>query len=69
MPDDPKLLIVFVSCEYDLEIEVIAEGIESGRQAGMLHRLGFPLGQGFYYSPPLPTEEVSTHVASRATPR
>ena len=58
-----------VDLAHSLEIEVIAEGIESGRQAGMLHRLGCPLGQGFYYSPPLPAEEVSTHLASRATPR
>jgi diguanylate cyclase (GGDEF)-like protein len=64
-----RLARAIVDLAHSLEIEVIAEGIESGRQAGVLLDLGCANGQGFYYSPPLPAEEVSTHLAARATPR
>jgi diguanylate cyclase (GGDEF)-like protein len=64
-----RLARAIIDLAHSLEIEVIAEGIESGRQAGVLLELGCTNGQGFYYSPPLPAEEVSTHLAARATPR
>jgi diguanylate cyclase (GGDEF)-like protein len=64
-----RLARAIVDLAHSLEIEVIAEGIESGRQAGVLDELGCLNGQGFYYSPPLPAEEISSHLAARATPR
>jgi diguanylate cyclase (GGDEF)-like protein/PAS domain S-box-containing protein len=36
-----------------LKLEVVAEGIEDGNQAGALIAMGCQLGQGFYFSKPL----------------
>jgi diguanylate cyclase (GGDEF)-like protein len=35
-------------------LSVVAEGIESGEQVAALNALGCPLGQGYYFSRPLP---------------
>jgi EAL domain-containing protein (putative c-di-GMP-specific phosphodiesterase class I) len=35
-------------------LDVIAEGVASSDQLAMLRRMGCPLGQGYYFSPPLP---------------
>jgi EAL domain-containing protein (putative c-di-GMP-specific phosphodiesterase class I) len=59
-----RLARAIVNLAHSLEIEVIAEGIESRRQAVILDGLGCLRGQGFYFSPPLPAEEVSAHIAT-----
>jgi EAL domain-containing protein (putative c-di-GMP-specific phosphodiesterase class I) len=48
---------------------VIAEGIESKRQATVLGEIGCVKGQGFHYSPPLPAEEISAYLAAGAAAR
>jgi sensor c-di-GMP phosphodiesterase-like protein len=35
----------------------VAEGVETKDQAAELNMLGCPVGQGFYFSQPLPAEE------------
>ena len=42
-----------------LNRRVVAEGIETAEQAAFLHQLGCGLGQGFYYSRPLPSAEFA----------
>jgi diguanylate cyclase (GGDEF)-like protein len=64
-----RLARAIVDLAHSLEIEVIAEGIESRRQAGVLDGLGCLSGQGFYYSPPLPADEVTAHLAAGAASR
>jgi diguanylate cyclase (GGDEF)-like protein/PAS domain S-box-containing protein len=51
----PDLSIVraIVALARSLEIEVVAEGIESEEQCSILRELGCGYGQGFYFSPPL----------------
>ena len=41
----------------DLELQVIAEGVETGDQAGFLNACGCQAAQGYYYSRPMPVEE------------
>ncbi|NJN72549.1 MAG: EAL domain-containing protein [Limnothrix sp. RL_2_0] len=41
-----------------LGMSVIAEGIETAAQAEVLRELGCDMGQGYYYSPPVPIEEA-----------
>ena len=41
-----------------LNINAIAEGIEIAEQLNTLQHLDCPLGQGYYFSPPLPAEEI-----------
>ena len=47
-----------VDLAHSLGLGVIAEGVESARQAEKLVELGCPRGQGFLYSPPLAAEEI-----------
>lgn len=42
-----------------LDMEVVAEGIETADQAARLQSLGCHLGQGFFYAKPMAAEEVS----------
>jgi len=42
----------------ELGLTVIAEGIETWAQLKVLRKIGVPFGQGFYFSKPLPAEEV-----------
>ncbi|MEO0560148.1 MAG: EAL domain-containing protein, partial [Bacteroidota bacterium] len=42
----------------DLELRVVAEGIETREQLGRLRELGCQLGQGFLFSKPVPPEEA-----------
>src|SRR5262249_43238741 len=60
-----RLARAIVNLAHSLEIEVIAEGIESGQQATVLGEIGCLWGQGFHYSPPLPTVEISEKLRSR----
>jgi diguanylate cyclase (GGDEF)-like protein/PAS domain S-box-containing protein len=48
-----------VSLAKTLNLEVIGEGIEDGRQATALQSMGCDLGQGFYFAKPLGADEVA----------
>jgi diguanylate cyclase (GGDEF)-like protein/PAS domain S-box-containing protein len=50
-------------------LSVVAEGIEAGAQVTVLTAVGCTLGQGFYYSPPLPVDKAEAVLAeSSLTP-
>lgn len=61
-----------IALAQNLELDVIAEGIETPSQARLLLKLGCRLHQGFHYSPALPVEAFErwangyTHQASSA---
>jgi len=59
-----RIARAIVELAHSLEIEVIAEGIESRRQAAALGELGAVHGQGFHFSPPLPAEEITAYLAA-----
>jgi diguanylate cyclase (GGDEF)-like protein len=46
-----------------LELEVVAEGIETGEQAEILRSLGCALGQGYYYAPPFDPLRIGSRLA------
>jgi EAL domain-containing protein (putative c-di-GMP-specific phosphodiesterase class I) len=54
--------MAFVQAIVDLAqalgIEVVGEGIETAMQLNALRRIGCRVGQGFYFSEPLPAAEV-----------
>jgi EAL domain-containing protein (putative c-di-GMP-specific phosphodiesterase class I) len=60
-----RLARAIVNLAHSLEIEVIAEGIESAQQSVVLSEVGCLWGQGFYYSPPLPAAEISAQLRSK----
>ena len=47
-----------------LKLEVIAEGIEKEAQVESLLRLGISRGQGFFYAPALPSDELAAYRVS-----
>jgi EAL domain-containing protein (putative c-di-GMP-specific phosphodiesterase class I) len=63
---DPKsTAIVAAVCALGntLQMQVLAEGIETAQQATQLRELGCELGQGYFFSRPLPeakAEELIT---------
>jgi diguanylate cyclase (GGDEF)-like protein len=61
-----RLARAIIDLAHSIEVEVIAEGIESRRQASVLSELGCRSGQGFHYAAPLPAEEISEYLADRA---
>lgn len=59
--DDKSLLFVeaMVRLARQLDMTVIAEGIESAQQLILLEQLGCDLGQGYYFSAPTPAEDIA----------
>ncbi|MCD7034022.1 EAL domain-containing protein [Metabacillus sp. GX 13764] len=49
-----------------LNLEVVAEGVETEEQLSFLKELSCPSIQGYYYSPPLPSEELEGLFEARA---
>ncbi len=52
------LVQAIMSIAQTLDLEVVAEGIETAFQAELLRDLGVPVGQGYYFARPLPASEV-----------
>jgi EAL domain-containing protein (putative c-di-GMP-specific phosphodiesterase class I) len=64
-----RIARAIIDLAHSLEIEVIAEGIESKRQAAVLGEIGCLNGQGFHFSPPLPAEEIADYLSARTALR
>jgi diguanylate cyclase (GGDEF)-like protein/PAS domain S-box-containing protein len=57
---DTAITEAIIAMSKALSLNVIAEGVETDRQADELRRLGCDLAQGFLFSPPLPADGVIT---------
>jgi diguanylate cyclase (GGDEF)-like protein len=61
--DDDEGQLRFVDAVHNLiraaGMEAVFEGIETAAQAAQLHKMGCCSGQGYYFSRPLPPEQVS----------
>jgi diguanylate cyclase (GGDEF)-like protein/PAS domain S-box-containing protein len=57
---DTALVAAAIAMGRALEMEVVAEGIETSEQVADLRELGCPLGQGFLFARPLPPEEIDS---------
>jgi len=55
---DSALVAAAIAMGRALEMEVVAEGIETSEQVANLRELGCPLGQGFLFARPLPPEQL-----------
>lgn len=53
-----ELVRAMINLAQTFEMTVIAEGVETAAQSRLLQKLGCCVHQGFYYSCPLPQEEV-----------
>jgi len=61
---DSALVAAAIAMGRALEMEVVAEGIETNEQVADLRELGCPLGQGFLFARPLPPEEIDSLLSS-----
>jgi predicted signal transduction protein with EAL and GGDEF domain len=63
-PDELALLRSIVDIGASLHLDVVAEGIEDQDQLDRVRGLGAVLGQGYFFSRPLPAERFAALVAS-----
>jgi PAS domain S-box-containing protein/diguanylate cyclase (GGDEF)-like protein len=61
LADDPAATAIctaMIALADGLDLELVAEGVETEFQARRLHALGCPVGQGFLFSPAVTPEEL-----------
>ncbi len=68
-PRSRELVGTIVAMARSLDIGVIAEGIETAEQRRLLHELGCPLGQGYFFSRPVPASAVEEPPGAEARSR
>ncbi|NKY49941.1 EAL domain-containing protein [Nocardia vermiculata] len=61
----PPLLGVIAALSKSLDLQVIAEGVETEHQAAVLTELGFALAQGYHYSDSHPVSELISGLNDR----
>ena len=59
--DDTAIVIAIIAMAHSLGMRVVAEGVETQEQRQFLHTQGCDAMQGYYFSKPLPPEEI-THI-------
>jgi EAL domain-containing protein (putative c-di-GMP-specific phosphodiesterase class I) len=57
-PNAEKLTQAIVAMGNALKMSIVAEGVESREQVNWLLAHGCHIGQGYYFSPPVPPEDV-----------
>lgn len=57
-PKALKTVKAIIKMAKDLELQTVAEGVETKEQFTLLKSIGCDFIQGFYFSPPLPEEEI-----------
>lgn len=67
-PSDAEIVTVLVSLARALGLNVVAEGVETERQAALLTRLGCPQAQGYLFGRPLAGQAFGRMLKSRAAP-
>lgn len=58
--DDMEITAAVIAMAHKLRYKVVAEGIETREQYEFLRETGCDYGQGYYFSPPLSTEDINT---------
>jgi diguanylate cyclase (GGDEF)-like protein/PAS domain S-box-containing protein len=67
-PEARGVIEAVVHLARTLQLETVAEGVETPDQAHHLAQLGCDQVQGFHYSHPLPADDVATFLAGPARP-
>lgn len=65
-PTDRAIATAVVGMGRALGLQVVAEGVETAEQAGILRELGCDLAQGYLYSRPLPMEQLHPQLVAQA---
>jgi EAL domain-containing protein (putative c-di-GMP-specific phosphodiesterase class I) len=56
---DVEISGLLIRLAHSLGMTVVAEAIETAEQVDQLRELGCDIGQGYYFSPPLPVDAVA----------
>jgi diguanylate cyclase (GGDEF)-like protein/PAS domain S-box-containing protein len=64
--NDEIVVSGMISLVQALHMEVIAEGVETAKQAARLREIGCRIAQGYYFSEPLPPQAASELLSKRA---
>jgi EAL domain-containing protein (putative c-di-GMP-specific phosphodiesterase class I) len=62
-PDDAAITSTIIAMAHNLNMTVIAEGVEDDRQVDVLRRLGCDAIQGYHISRPAPASELMAYLA------
>ncbi|MCJ7598471.1 MAG: sensor domain-containing phosphodiesterase [Methyloceanibacter sp.] len=65
----PLILKSIIALAHELGKEVVAEGIETERDAAYLRSIGCEFGQGYYYGEPMSAKDVASLLAALASQR
>lgn len=57
--EDATIITAIIAMAHSLKLQVLAEGIETQAQLAFLHGQGCDEAQGFYFSKPVPVEEMT----------
>lgn len=58
-PDDATIIRTIIAMAHSLLLDVVAEGVENKEQLIMLREMNCMSYQGYYFSPPLPAQELT----------
>jgi EAL domain-containing protein (putative c-di-GMP-specific phosphodiesterase class I) len=61
-PSDAAIVRAIVSLGHSLDLEIVAEGVETVQQATLLRAEGCDEVQGFYYAGAMPADELIAYV-------
>jgi EAL domain-containing protein (putative c-di-GMP-specific phosphodiesterase class I) len=61
-PDSQSIVKAIIAMAHNMDLKVVAEGIETEQQCLLLQQYGCDLMQGYYFYKDLPGEEISSLV-------
>jgi EAL domain-containing protein (putative c-di-GMP-specific phosphodiesterase class I) len=57
-PNDTAIVVAIINMSHSLELDTIAEGVETAGQLALLRSKGCRIGQGFFFSAPVSAEAI-----------
>jgi diguanylate cyclase (GGDEF)-like protein/PAS domain S-box-containing protein len=66
-PEDSAIVAAIVGLAHTLDLQAVAEGVETPEQLAALQRLGCHGAQGFYFARPLPAAQLGDLLGTRFT--
>jgi len=63
--NDVVIVRATIDLAHNLGLKVTAEGVESAEALEMLKRFGCDIGQGYFFSRPMPIEELEKWLSAR----
>lgn len=65
-PNDTAIVVAIINMAKSLDLDIIAEGIETVGQLTLLRAKGCAVGQGYYFSVPLPARDLETMLRKKS---